>query len=96
MRDRLQLPDSTLANAKLCGIQVFLLSSAQRDFRTQLVELDASLALVASRRAANFSTGVNLAYRLLSIAAEVMGAELTSRSMKRIANTRSTRPLGPL
>ena len=31
--------------------------------------------LVASCRAANFSTGVNLAYRLLSIAAEVMGAD---------------------
>ena len=70
------LPDSTLANAKLCadaGVPIVIGTTGFSD--DQLIELDASVASVASCRAANFSTGVNLAYRLLAIAAEVMGAD---------------------
>ena len=70
------LPDSTLANAKLCadaGVPIVIGTTGFSD--DQLIELDAGLASVASCRAANFSTGVNLAYRLLAIAAEVMGAD---------------------
>ena len=37
--------------------------------------LESTLASVARCQAANFSTGVNLAYRLLSLAAQVMGAD---------------------
>ena len=70
------LPDSTLANAKLCadaGVPIVIGTTGFSE--DQLATLDGSLASVASCRAANFSTGVNLAYRLLSIAAEVMGAD---------------------
>ena len=70
------LPDSTLSNAKLCadaGVPIVIGTTGFSD--DQLATLDANLASVASCRAANFSTGVNLAYRLLSIAAEVMGAD---------------------
>ena len=70
------LPDSTLANAKRCadaGVPIVIGTTGFSD--DQLIELDAGLASVASCRAANFSTGVNLAYRLLAIAAEVMGAD---------------------
>ena len=70
------LPDSTLSNAKLCadaGVPIVIGTTGFSD--DQLATLDANLASVASCRAANFSTGVNLAYQLLSIAAEVMGAD---------------------
>jgi 4-hydroxy-tetrahydrodipicolinate reductase len=70
------LPESTLANANLCadaGVPIVIGTTGFSD--DQLTSLDASLASVASCRAANFSTGVNLAYRLLAIAAEVMGAD---------------------
>lgn len=70
------LPDSTLANARLCanaGVPIVIGTTGFLD--DQLVKLDGSLISVASCRAANFSTGVNLAYRLLAIAAEVMGAD---------------------
>ena len=70
------LPDSTIANAKLCadaGVPIVIGTTGFSD--DQLATLDASLSSVASCRAANFSTGVNLAYRLLAIAAEVMGSD---------------------
>lgn len=70
------LPESTLANATLCagaGVPIVIGTTGFSD--DQLSALDASLASVASCRAANFSTGVNLAYRLLAIAADVMGSD---------------------
>lgn len=70
------LPESTLANAKLCadaGVPIVIGTTGFSG--DQLTTLDGSLISVASCRAANFSTGVNLAYRLLAVAAEVMGAD---------------------
>lgn len=70
------LPNATLANASLCadaGVPMVIGTTGFSD--EQLTELEAGLSSVASCRAANFSTGVNLAYRLLAIAAEVMGPE---------------------
>ena len=69
------LPESTIANAATCaaaGIPIVIGTTGFSDH--QLEALDANLSSVASCRAANFSTGVNLAYRLLAIAAEVMGS----------------------
>lgn len=69
------LPDSTLANAELCakaGIPIVIGTTGFSD--NQIAELESSLSSIASCRAANFSTGVNLAYRLLAIAAQVMGS----------------------
>ena len=70
------LPGSTLHTAKLCataGIPVVIGTTGFSG--EELSRLDSSLSSLAFCRAANFSTGVNLAYRLLTIAAEVMGAD---------------------
>lgn len=70
------LPESTLANAKKCADAAIPIVIGTTGFSSdELTALDDCLASVASCRAANFSTGVNLAYRLLAIAAEVMGSE---------------------
>jgi 4-hydroxy-tetrahydrodipicolinate reductase len=70
------LPESTLHTAKLCaaaGIPVVIGTTGFSG--EELSSLESSLSSLAFCRAANFSTGVNLAYRLLTIAAEVMGGD---------------------
>ena len=70
------LPESTLANARMCADAAVPIVIGTTGFSSdELAALDGNLASLASCRAANFSTGVNLAYRLMAIAAEVMGPE---------------------
>lgn len=70
------LPEALLANAKLCaerGTAVVIGTTGLTS--VQQAELQAVTAGLAVCQASNFSTGVNLAYRLLAQAAAVMGAE---------------------
>jgi len=68
------LPESSLAYARQCagaGVPIVMGTTGFTD--EQRVTLEASVGSVASCRAANFSTGVNLAYRLLELSAKVLG-----------------------
>ena len=70
------LPDSSLVNARACaeaGVPVVIGTTGFSE--AEQANLDLTLTSVARCQAANFSTGVNLAYRLLSLAAQVMGAD---------------------
>ena len=70
------LPDSSLVNARACaeaGVPVVIGTTGFSE--AEQADLESSLTSVARCQAANFSTGVNLAYRLLSLAAQVMGAD---------------------
>ena len=70
------LPDSSLVNARACaeaGVPVVIGTTGFSE--AEQADLDLILTSVARCQAANFSTGVNLAYRLLSLAAQVMGAD---------------------
>ena len=68
------LPESSLAYAQQCavaGVPIVVGTTGFTD--EQRATLTEALASVASCRAANFSTGVNLAYRLLELSAKVLG-----------------------
>ena len=70
------LPESSLVTARACaeaGAPVVIGTTGFSE--TEQADLESILASVARCQAANFSTGVNLAYRLLSLAAQVMGAD---------------------
>ena len=70
------LPESSLLNARACaeaGVPVVIGTTGFSE--AEQADLELSLTSVARCQAANFSTGVNLAYRLLSLAAQVMGAD---------------------
>ena len=70
------LPESSLLNARACaeaGVPVVIGTTGFSE--AEQADLESSLTSVARCQAANFSTGVNLAYRLLSLAAQVMGAD---------------------
>ncbi len=70
------LPDSSLVNARACaeaGVPVVIGTTGFSE--AEQADIDSTLTSVARCQAANFSTGVNLAYRLLSLAAQVMGAD---------------------
>ncbi len=70
------LPESSLVNARACaeaGVPVVIGTTGFSE--AEQADLESTLASVARCQAANFSTGVNLAYRLLSLAAQVMGAD---------------------
>ena len=70
------LPESSLANARVCaeaGVPIVIGTTGFSE--AEQADLESSLTSVARCQAANFSTGVNLAYRLLSLAAQVMGAD---------------------
>ena len=70
------LPESSLVNARTCaeaGVPVVIGTTGFSE--AEQADLESTLASVARCQAANFSTGVNLAYRLLSLAAQVMGAD---------------------
>ena len=70
------LPESSLVNARACaeaGVPVVIGTTGFSE--AEQADLESTLVSVARCQAANFSTGVNLAYRLLSLAAQVMGAD---------------------
>ncbi len=70
------LPNSSLVNARACaeaGVPVVIGTTGFSE--AEQADLDSTLTSVARCQAANFSAGVNLAYRLMSLAAQVMGAD---------------------
>jgi 4-hydroxy-tetrahydrodipicolinate reductase len=70
------LPVSTLVHARACaeaGVPIVIGTTGFSE--AEQADLESTLTSVARCQAANFSTGVNLAYRLLSLAAQVMGAD---------------------
>lgn len=68
------VPAATLANAKICGANGKKLVIGTTGFTPeQKSELLASLQNVAACMASNYSTGVNLCFKLLDIAARVLG-----------------------
>ena len=70
------LPEPSLVNARACakeGVPIIIGTTGFSE--AEQADLESSLTSVARCQAANFSTGVNLAYRLLSFAAQVMGAD---------------------
>lgn len=70
------LPDATLANAAVCAEAGVPMVIGTTGFSGEsLLKLQTSLKPIASCHAANFSTGVNLAYRLLELAARVIGSD---------------------
>ncbi len=69
-------PEAALVHAKLCGEQGVALVSGTTGFSPEQAQaFDAATEGVALCCSANFSTGVNLAYKLLAQAAAVLGAE---------------------
>ena len=70
------LPEATLANAAACAAAGTPMVIGTTGFSSdQLERLDAIAQEIPVCRAANFSTGVTLAYRLIELAAEVMGVD---------------------
>jgi 4-hydroxy-tetrahydrodipicolinate reductase len=70
-------PAATLANARLCAAHGKGLVIGTTGFTPeQKTELVQTLAPVAACMASNFSTGVNLCFRLLDLAARVLGDEV--------------------
>ncbi len=67
-------PAATLANARACGRAGRQLVIGTTGFDAQQQqELEQSLAPVAACQAPNFSTGVNLCFKLAELAAQVLG-----------------------
>src|SRR5690606_6722878 len=70
-------PAATLANAKLCAAKgkgmVIGTTGFSADEKAELLNHQQQIALCLS---ANFSTGVNLCFKLLDIAARVLGDEV--------------------
>lgn len=70
------VPAATLANAKICGANGKRMVIGTTGFTPeQKSELLGSLQPVAACMASNYSTGVNLCFKLLDIAARVLGDE---------------------
>ena len=70
------LPEVTLVNAAACAARGTPMVIGTTGFSSdQLERLDAITQEIPVCRAANFSTGVTLAYRLIELAAEVMGVD---------------------
>jgi 4-hydroxy-tetrahydrodipicolinate reductase len=71
------VPAATLANARVCGAAGRSMVIGTTGFTPeQKVELLASLQSVQVCMASNFSTGVNLCFKLLDIAARVLGDDV--------------------
>jgi len=71
------VPMATLANARICGSNGRGMVIGTTGFTPeQKAELLQSLSNVAVCMASNFSTGVNLCFKLLDIAARVLGDEV--------------------
>jgi len=70
------MPAATVANAKLCAQHGTSMVIGTTGFSIeQQGDLDAAIANVAVCRTTNFSTGVNLCFQLLDMAARVLGDE---------------------
>jgi len=70
------VPVATLANARICGAKGKRMVVGTTGFSPeQKTELLAALQPVAACMASNYSTGVNLCFKLLDIAARVLGDE---------------------
>ena len=71
------VPAATLANAKACGAAGKKIVIGTTGFSVeQKAELDAAVASIAVCQASNFSTGVNLCFKLLEMAAGVLGDDV--------------------
>ncbi|MBB3046826.1 4-hydroxy-tetrahydrodipicolinate reductase [Litorivivens lipolytica] len=71
------VPAATLANAKACGAAGKKIVIGTTGFSVeQKAELDAAVAEIAVCQASNFSTGVNLCFKLLEMAAGVLGDDV--------------------
>lgn len=69
-------PQATLANARICAAHGKAMVIGTTGFdAAQRAELDALTAEIPRCMASNFSTGVNLCFRLLELAAQVVGAD---------------------
>ena len=70
------LPEATLANAAACAARGTPIVIGTTGFSSdQLEVLESTTQEIPVCRAANFSTGVTLVYRLIELAAEVMGVD---------------------
>ncbi|WP_372781121.1 4-hydroxy-tetrahydrodipicolinate reductase [Litorivivens sp.] len=71
------VPAATLANAKACGAAGKKIVIGTTGFDAQQkTELDAAVGSIAVCQASNFSTGVNLCFKLLEMAAGVLGDDV--------------------
>ncbi|MFT6890081.1 MAG: 4-hydroxy-tetrahydrodipicolinate reductase, partial [Halioglobus sp.] len=71
------VPAATVANAKLCSQHGKNMVIGTTGFSIeQENQLDAAIARIAVCRTTNFSTGVNLCFQLLDMAARVLGDEV--------------------
>lgn len=70
-------PSATLANARICGAHQRSMVIGTTGFSPeQKTELLKNLSGVAACMASNFSTGVNLCFKLLDLAARVLGDDV--------------------
>ncbi|WP_116367471.1 4-hydroxy-tetrahydrodipicolinate reductase [Parahaliea mediterranea] len=71
------IPDATLANAALCAEHGVGMVIGTTGFTAkQQQQIDAAAGKTAVCKASNFSTGVNLCFKLLDMAARVLGDEV--------------------
>jgi len=71
------VPAATVANARLCAQHGKSIVIGTTGFSVeQQTQLDAAIANIAVCRATNFSTGVNLCFQLLDMAARVLGDDV--------------------
>lgn len=71
------VPQATLGNAKICGSAGKGMVIGTTGFDdAQKAELQSAVESIAVCQASNFSTGVNLCFKLLAMAAEVLGDEV--------------------
>jgi len=71
------VPAATVANARLCAEKGKAIVIGTTGFTPeQLAELDAAAAKAAVCKASNFSTGVNVCFQLLDMAARVLGDDV--------------------
>ncbi len=71
------VPDATLANVKLCAEHGVAMVIGTTGFTPdQQKQIDSAAGKVPICKASNFSTGVNLCFKLLEVAARVLGDEV--------------------
>jgi 4-hydroxy-tetrahydrodipicolinate reductase len=70
------VPAATLVNAQACAAAGKAMVIGTTGFtESQQLEIEAAASRIAICKASNFSTGVNLCFRLLAMAAEVVGED---------------------
>jgi 4-hydroxy-tetrahydrodipicolinate reductase len=71
------VPAATLANARVCGLAGKGMVIGTTGFSSeQKAELEIAIAPIAICQASNFSTGVNVCFKLLEMAARVLGDDV--------------------